>query len=274
MQLDINNKLKLNNGVEIPYLGLGTWDIRRKKNIDRAIHSAFEFGYRLIDTAAGYYNEKEIGEAIKSGSVPREEIFITTKLDNSDHGYKQALKAFETSIKKLDVEYVDLYLIHWPVRGRNESWKAMEELFKQEKCKAIGVSNFMINHLEDLKKNSSVLPAVNQIEFNPFVYEKEVIEFTQNLGVAIEAYTPIARGKKFKNTAIKELSEKYGKTEAQLMLRWGLQHNAIVIPKSSNPERIKENTDIFDFNISDEDMKVLNSLDESLRYSPDPHSYD
>ena len=271
---NIKDRMKLNNGVVIPYLGLGTWEIRGRKDVDRAIHSALEVGYRLIDTAAAYYNEKEIGEAIKSGLIPREEIFITTKLDNSDHGYKQAIKAFETSLKKLDMDYVDLYLIHWPVRGRNESWKAMEELLRQGKCRAIGVSNFMINHLEDLKKNFSVLPAVNQIEFNPFVYEKEVIEFTQNLGVAIEAYTPIARGKKFKNTAIKELSEKYGKTESQLMLRWGLQHKAIVIPKSSNPERIKENTDIFDFNISDEDMKVLDSLDESLRYSPDPHCYD
>ncbi len=271
---NIKDRMKLNNSVEIPYLGLGTWETRGRKDVDRAIHSALEIGYRLIDTAAAYYNEKEIGEAIKSGSIPREEIFITTKLDNSDHGYKQALKAFETSLKKLDMDYVDLYLIHWPVRGRNESWKAMEELLRQGKCRAIGVSNFMINHLEDLKENSSVLPTVNQIEFNPFVYEKDVIKYCQNVGVAIEAYTPIARGKKFKHTAIKELSEKYGKTESQLMLRWGLQHKAIVIPKSSNPERIKENADIFDFNISDEDMKILNSLDESLRYSPDPHSYD
>ena len=274
MLSNINEKLKLNNEVEIPYLGLGTWDMRGRKDVDRAIHSALEIGYRLIDTAAAYYNEKEIGEAIKTSGISREEIFITTKLDNYDHGYKQAKKAFEKSLKKLNMDYVDLYLIHWPVRGRNESWKAMEELLNQGKCKAIGVSNFMINHLDDLKRNSSVLPAVNQIEFNPFVYEKEVIEFSQNLGVAIEAYTPIARGRKFKNTTIKELSVKYGKTEAQLMLRWELQHNAIVIPKSANPERIKENSDIFDFNINDEDLKVLDTLDESLRYSPNPHNYD
>ena len=172
------------------------------------------------------------------------------------------------------MDYVDLYLIHWPVRGRNESWKAMEELLKQGKCKAIGVSNFMIKHLEDLQKNSSVLPTVNQIEFNPFVYEKEAIEYSQNLGIAIEAYTPIARGKKSKDTTIKELSEKYGKTGAQLMLRWGLQHNAIVIPKSANPGRLKENTDIFDFGIEDEDMETLDSLSEGLRYSPNPHNYD
>ena len=274
MQLDINSKLKLNNGVEIPYLGLGTYAIRRRKEVDRAIHTAFDAGYRLIDTAAAYYNEKEIGEAIKSSSVSREEIFITTKLDNFDHGYKQALKAFETSLKKLDTDYVDLYLIHWPVRGRNESWKAMEELLKQGKCRSIGVSNYMIHHIEDLKKNSSVLPAVNQIEFNPFIFEREVKEYCQNLGVVVEAYTPIARGRKFRHQEIKKLSEKYGKTQAQLMLRWELQHNVIVIPKSSNPGRIKENADIFDFNISDEDMKVLNSLDENLRYSPNPYSYD
>ena len=275
MQVDINSKLKLNNGIEIPRLGLGTYNITRKKDVDRAIHSALEAGYRLIDTAAAYYNEREIGEAIKSSTVTREEIFITTKLDNSDHGYKSTFRAFEQSLSRLDTDYVDLYLIHWPIsRRRNESWKAMEELLEKGKCKAIGVSNYMINHLEDLKKNSSVLPAVNQIEFNPFVFEREVKEYCQNLGVAVEAYTPIARGRKFKHQDIKRLSDKYGKTEAQVMLRWGIQHNVIVIPKSSSPERIKENADIFDFNISDEDMGVLNSLDESLRYSPDPHSYD
>jgi len=275
MQVDINSKLKLNNGIEIPRLGLGTYNITRKKDVDRAIHSALEAGYRLIDTAAAYYNEREIGEAIKSSTVPREEIFITTKLDNSDHGYKSTFRAFEQSLSRLDTDYVDLYLIHWPIsRRRNESWKAMEELLEKGKCKAIGVSNYMINHLEDLKKNSSVLPAVNQIEFNPFVFEREVKEYCQNLGVAVEAYTPIARGRKFKHQDIKRLSDKYGKTEAQVMLRWGIQHNVIVIPKSSSPERIKENADIFNFNISDEDMGVMNSLDEDLRYSPDPHNYD
>jgi len=275
MQVDINSKLKLNNGIEIPRLGLGTYNITRKKDVDRAIHSALEAGYRLIDTAAAYYNEREIGEAIKSSTVTREEIFITTKLDNSDHGYKSTFRAFEQSLSRLDTDYVDLYLIHWPIsRRRNESWKAMEELLEKGKCKAIGVSNYMINHLEDLKKNSSVLPAVNQIEFNPFVFEREVKEYCQNLGVAVEAYTPIARGRKFKHQDIKRLSDKYGKTEAQVMLRWGIQHNVIVIPKSSSPERIKENADIFNFNISDEDMGVMNSLDEDLRYSPDPHNYD
>src|SRR3972149_798242 len=275
MQVDINSKLKLNNGIEIPRLGLGTYNITRKKDVDRAIHSALEAGYRLIDTAAAYYNEREIGEAIKSSTVTREEIFITTKLDNSDHGYKSTFRAFEQSLSRLDTDYVDLYLIHWPIsRRRNESWKAMEELLEKGKCKAIGVSNYMINHLEDLKKNSSVLPAVNQIEFNPFVFEREVKEYCQNLGVAVEAYTPIARGRKFKHQDIKRLSDKYGKTEAQVMLRWCIQHNVIVIPKSSSPERIKENADIFNFNISDEDMGVMNSLDEDLRYSPDPHNYD
>lgn len=274
MQLNINSKIKLNNGVEIPYLGLGTYNITRRKEVDIAIHSALDAGYRLIDTAAAYYNEKEIGEAIKSSSVPREEIFITTKLDNSDHGYKSAGKAFDKSLKKLGLDYIDLYLIHWPMRKRNESWKAMEEMLKQNKCKAIGVSNYTIRHLKELFENSSTTPSVNQFEFNPFVFEDEILIFCQNHNIAAEAYTPITRGDRFKHPTIKELSDKYEKTPSQIMLRWALQHNVIVIPKSSNPERIKENSDIFDFNISNEDMEELNSLNENMRFSPDPYNFD
>lgn len=273
MKLNINSRLKLNNGVEIPYLGLGTYRITSRRKIDRAINEAFETGYRLIDSAAAYGNEEEIGKVIKSISIPREEIFITTKLDNYDHGYNQTLKAFDESLKKLDSDYIDLYLIHWPVRGRNDSWKAMENILESGKCKAIGVSNFMIQHLEDLKNNSSIMPAVNQIEMNPFMFEKDVISFCNNLNIAIEAYTPITKGKRFKHKEIKRLSSKYQKTAAQIMLRWSLQHNAIVIPKSSHPDRIKENSDIFDFNLDDADMEILNSLNENLRSSPDPYNY-
>jgi len=272
--LNITGRLKLNNGIEIPYLGLGTYDIRGQKEVDKAIHAALETGYRLIDTAAAYYNEKEVGQAIKSSSILREEIFITTKLDNSDHGYQKTLKAFEKSLKELDLEYIDLYLIHWPISDkRNESWKAMVELLKQKKCKAIGVSNYTIRHLKELFESSSTLPAVNQIEFNPFVFQKEILDFCNTHHIAIEGYTPIARRKKFNHPVIKELSAKYEKTPAQIMLRWCLQHNVIVIPKSSNPERIKENADIFDFNLSDEDMMKMNSLNEELRFSPDPYNY-
>ena len=273
MQSDINSRLKLNNNIEIPYLGLGTYNITRQKEVDQSIHSAFETGYRLIDTAAAYGNEKEIGKAIKSSSVPRKEIFITTKLDNSDHGYESTFKAFDKSLMKLDCDYIDLYLIHWPVSGRNESWKAMEKLLETDKCRSTGVSNYMVHHLNELKENSFVLPAVNQIELNPFVFENEVLDYCHNHGIAVEAYTPITKGKRFDHPEIKRLSEKYKKTPAQIMLRWSLQHNAIVIPKSSNPERIKENADIFDFEISEEDMENLDSLDESLRSSPDPYKF-
>ena len=273
IQIDLDSRLKLNNDIEIPYLGLGTYNIRTQKDVDLAIHSAFEIGYRLIDSAAGYYNESEIGKALKTASVPREEIFITTKLDNSDHGYQNTLNAFDESLKKLDCGYIDLYLIHWPESLRNESWKAMEEILKGDKCRAIGVSNFTVRHLEELSKNSSVTPAVNQFEFNPFVYQKEISDYCKANNIVVEAYTPIARNHKFYHPVIKEASDKYKKTPAQIMLRWSLQHKAIVIPKSSNPDRIKENSEIFDFNISVKDMSKLNSLNEDLRLSPDPYLY-
>jgi diketogulonate reductase-like aldo/keto reductase len=271
--IDLYTKIKLNNGVEIPYIGLGTYNIRSQKEVDRAIHSALEVGYRLIDTAAAYYNEKEIGKALKNSSVPREEIFITTKLDNPDHGYQHALKAFDESLRKLDCGYIDLYLIHWPVQKRNESWKAMEELLNMNKCHAIGVCNYTDRHLKESHGNSSTLPAINQVEFNPFVFPKEIYDYCNSNNIVVEAYTPIARNRKSDHPVIKELSGKYKKTPAQIMLRWSLQHKAIVIPKSSNPDRIKENSDIFNFNISDEDMSKLNSLNEYLRFSADPDNY-
>ena len=272
MELNIDSKVKLNNRVEIPPLGLGTYNILGQKEVVRVLHYAFDIGYRLIDTAAAYYNEEEIGKAIKSSSIPREEIFITTKLDNPDHGFNSTLKAFEKSLKKLDCEYVDLYLIHWPVSSkRNESWKAMEKLYEQGKCRAIGVSNYTIRHLEELFNTSSVVPAVNQVEFNPFVFQPDLLNFCNEHNILLEAYTPIARGKRFDHHAIKEISQKHSKTPAQVMLRWGLQHKVIVIPKSSNEKRIKENADIFNFNLDEDDMKKLNSLDEDLRASADPH---
>lgn len=272
MQLNINSKIKLNNGVEIPYLGLGTYRITSQKEVDVALNSAFETGYRLIDTAAAYGNEKEIGKTLRNSTIPREEIFITTKLDNTSHGYKQALNAFGDSLRNLDCGYIDLYLIHWPVEDRNESWRAMEELLDSGRCRSIGVSNYMIKHLKDIPV-SSVIPAVNQIEFNPFVIEENVLGYCRDRGIAVEAYTPITKGKRFNHPELKKLAEKYGKTVAQIMLRWSIQQNVIVIPKSSSPERIKENADIFDFEIDKDDMEVLNSLDESLRSSPDPHKF-
>jgi len=262
MKLSIKDKIKLNNGIEIPYLGLGTYEIRGTKDVENAISSALDAGYRLIDTAAAYRNEKEIGKVLKKSGVPREEIFLTTKLDNSDHGYDEALRAFDKSLKELYMDYIDLYLIHWPISGkRKESWKALEKIYDEGKSRAIGVSNYTIRHLKELFEYASIIPAVNQIEFNPFVYEKELLNFCNQNNIQVEAYTPLTRGNKFNHPVIKELSEKYFKTSSQIFLRWGLQHNLVIIPKSSNRERIFENADIFNFEISDEDMKKLNLPD-------------
>jgi diketogulonate reductase-like aldo/keto reductase len=275
MQLNINTKAKLNNGVEIPYFGLGTYNILGRKDVERVIHFALDIGYRLIDTATAYYNEEEIGRIIKSSTIPREEIFITTKLDNPDHGYESTLKAFEKSLKRLDCGYIDLYLIHWPInKKRNESWKAMEKLYDRGICKSIGVSNYTIRHLEELFNNSSIVPVVNQVEFNPFVYESELLNFCNEHGILLEAYTPIARGRRFDHAALKKITIKHKKTSAQVMLRWSLQHNIVVIPKSSNEKRLKENANIFDFSLDENDMKILNTLDENLRASADPHKID
>ena len=265
------NKIKLNDGNEIPLLGLGTYDIRGE-DVNKAIGYAFEAGYRHIDTAKSYYNEEEIGAAIKNNSIPRDEIFITTKLDNDDHGYKEAIKGLEKSLSKLQMDYVDLYLIHWPSNGKRiETWEAFEYLQQKGLVKSIGVSNFTVKHLQELLDNCEAPPAVNQIEFNPFVYQKDIADFCKEKNIRIEAYTPIARMQKFDDEDIQNISEKYGKTPAQILLRWNLQHDAIVIPKSSNKERIIENSKIFDFEISEDDMKILDSKNENLRLSADPH---
>ena len=265
------NKIKLNDGNEIPLLGLGTYEIRGE-DVSKSIEYAFEAGYRHIDTAKAYYNEEEIGSALKKISLPREEIFITSKLDNDNHGYDEAIKGFEKSLSKLKLDYIDLYLIHWPSNGkRTETWKAFEHLQQEGLIKSIGVSNFTIEHLQELLDNCEIPPAVNQFEFNPFVYQKDIADYCKEKNIQIEAYSPIARSKKFDDEDIQKFTEKYGKTPAQILLRWSLQHGAIVIPKSSNKERIIENSKIFDFEIEEDDMEILNSKNENLRFSPNPH---
>jgi methylglyoxal/glyoxal reductase len=266
------NKLKLNNGIGIPVLGLGTYAITSQNDVENSLNAAFEAGYRLIDSAAAYNNEKQIGKVIKKSSVPREEIFLTTKLDNWDHGYDKALKAFDESLKNLDMNYVDLYLIHWPITGkRKETWKAFEKIYKEGRAKSIGVSNYIVRHLKELFDYAEIIPAVNQIELNPFVYPKDILDICTENKIIVEAYTPLARMYKLRHPLIKEAAQKYKKTPAQILLRWGIQQNAVVIPKSSHRDRIFENADIFDFEISEEDMERMNQLDENLRSSADPH---
>lgn len=270
-ELSLESTVKLNNGVEMPVFGLGTYQAGRGEETRKAVGAALEAGYRLLDTAAIYGNERDVGIAIKESGIPREEIFVTTKLWNSDHGYEPALSAFEASLKRMGLSYVDLYLIHWPVRGlRKESWKALEALLEKGKCRTIGVSNYMERHLMELLSDSSVVPAVNQVEFHPYLYLKELSEFCRSKGILLEAYSPLTQGEMLDDPKLVKLAARYSKTPAQILIRWSLQRRAIVIPKSSRKEKIIENADVFDFSISDEDMRILDSFNENMRTSWDP----
>ena len=267
----INSTVKLNNDLEMPRLGLGVYLMDPGEETRQAVMTALEEGYRLIDTAAMYGNERDVGRAVKESPVPREEIFVTTKLWNSDHGYDRTLRAFDKSLQLLDMEYIDLYLIHWPVEGlRKETWRAMEKLYNDGKCRAIGVSNYTISHLTELLDCADVPPMVNQVEFSPFLYQKDLLNFCQSKDIRLEAYSPLTRTKKFNNPVIKQVAEKYKKSPAQIMIRWALQHEVIVIPKSSHRERIWENARVFDFSISEEDMETLNGLNQNYHVSWDP----
>jgi len=254
-------------------VGLGVYQSPPGRVTQGAVKFALKVGYQHVDTARIYGNEADVGEAVRESLVPRQDLFVTTKLWNSDQGYDSTLRACEASLKRLGLDYLDLYLIHFPVPDvRNESWNAMETLLKEGKCRAIGVSNFTIRHLEELLREHEVTPAVNQVEFHPFLYQKELLEYCQRRGIQVEAYSPLARGERFKHPRMNALATKYSKTTAQLMIRWGLQHGLVVIPKSTREERIRENSQVFDFEISAEDMRSLDSLNEDLRLNWDPTS--
>ncbi len=271
--LRIESTVKLNNNVRMPILGLGVYQSPPGRVTQNAVKFALSVGYRHVDTARIYGNEADVGQAVHQSGITREALFVTTKLWNSDQGYDSTLRACEASLRTLGMDYLDLYLIHFPVpETRKESWKAMKTLLGKGKCRAIGVSNFTIPHLEDLLETHEVTPAVNQVEFHPFLYQRELLEYCQRKGIQVEAYSPLARGERFKHPRITALATKYSKTPAQLMLRWGLQHGLVVIPKSTGEERIRENSQVFDFEISSEDMRSLDSLNEDLRLNWDPTS--
>jgi len=271
MQLTLQSRVKLNNGVEMPMLGLGVWQMAQGIETQRAVKSALDVGYRLIDTAKLYANERDVGIAVRESGIPREEVFVTTKLWNTDHGFESAIKAFNRSLHELEFDYVNLYRIHWPVAPlRGDSWRALVRLLEEGKCRAIGVSNYTVDHLRELLRDSSVVPAVNQVEFSPFLFQEELMDSCQDHNIQLEAYSPLTKGARLGDPKLRTFAAKYRKTAAQILIRWALQHNIVVIPKSSKPERILENGQVFDFEISSADMKMLDSLGEDYRTAWDP----
>ena len=269
-ELRIDTTIKLNNGIEMPLFGLGTYQTTGR-GTEEAVLYALEIGYRLIDTAQMYGNEREVGNAVRRSRIPREEIFVTTKLDNSNHGYEEALNSFERSLERLRLSYVDLFLIHWPVEGlRSESWRALERLLEEGTCRSIGVSNYMVWHLEEVLGESSTVPAVDQVEFSPYLHQRKLLEFCKSENIQLEGYSPLGKGEILNALELVPIAQKYSKTAAQILIRWALQHGIITIPKSSRKSRIQENADVFDFEIAPEDMRVLNDLDANLRTSWDP----
>ncbi|WP_141604054.1 aldo/keto reductase [Terrilactibacillus laevilacticus] len=256
-------KVTLNNGVEMPILGFGVFQVPELAQCEQAVSDALEAGYRLIDTAAAYFNEEAVGAAIKKSGIPREELFITTKLWIQDAGYENAKKAFDVSLKKLGLDYLDLYLIHQPFNDYYGSWRVMEELYKEGRIRAIGVSNFYPDRLADLILNSEVVPAVNQVETHPFFQQKEAKKVMEEYGVQIESWGPFAEGQKniFQNELLASIGAKYGKSVAQVILRWHIQRGVVAIPKSVHKERIIENLNVWDFTLSEEDLVSIATLD-------------
>ncbi|HAH25526.1 MAG TPA: aldo/keto reductase [Prolixibacteraceae bacterium] len=269
------SSVKLSNGVEMPILGLGVFKSHEGEEVERAVKYALQIGYRSIDTAAMYGNEHGVGSAIIQSGVPRQEIFLTTKIWNSDQGYQSTFRAFEESLEKLQTNYIDLYLIHWPKGELSlQTWKAMVELYQKGEIRAIGVSNFMTPHLKHLMENASgIQPMVNQVEFHPRLVQPELLKFCHDNHIQPEAWTPIMHGIVNDIPVLQALAVKYQKSPVQVVLRWDIQKGVVTIPKSVNPERILHNADIFDFELSEEDMSKIDHLDKSARIGADPNNF-
>lgn len=279
----LTDTYKLNNGVEIPVIGFGTWQTPNGQVAEESVLAALNSGYRHLDTAAAYGNEESVGVAIKKSGINRHELFVTTKLWNSDHGYQNTKKAIDTSLEKLDLDYLDLYLIHWPnpaamrdnwAELNAESWQAMEEAVQAGKIRAIGVSNFRKHHLDELLKTAEIKPVVNQNYLNPSDMQEDLVKYNDSLGILNEAYSPLGTGGLLSNEVVNGIAEKYGKSPAQILIRWSLNHNFLPLPKSVHPDYIKANADVFDFDIEPEDMKKLDGLHGAAKIANDPDKVD
>ncbi|MBY3619000.1 aldo/keto reductase [Acinetobacter sp. CUI P1] len=279
MAQHLQDTTALHNGVNMPWLGLGVFKVEEGSELIQAVKSAIAHGYRSIDTAAIYQNETGVGQAIKEAlqdnNLSREELFVTSKVWTADMGYEETIAAYEASLAKLGLEYLDLYLIHWPVKGKyKETWRALETLYKEGRVKAIGVSNFQIHHLEDVMKDAEIKPMVNQVELHPYLSQQELLSFCKEQGIQLEAWSPLMQGQLLDQPVLKQIAAKHGKSVAQVIIRWDLQRGIITIPKSTKEHRIIENVDVFDFQLTEEDMKLINALNQDQRVGPDPDNFD
>lgn len=261
----------LANGLEMPRLGFGVFKVSEGNEVVNAVKSAIEVGYRSIDTASFYQNEEGVGQAIKESGVAREDLFLTSKVWNDEQGFNETIAAFDRSLNKLGTDYLDLYLVHWPMKATySETWQALGKLYDDGRVKAIGVSNFEIPHLKELLKDHTHKPVINQVELHPQLAQKPLREFCKEQGIQIESWGPLGQGRLLENDILKQVAAKHNKSTAQIMLRWAIQNDIVVIPKSTTPERIKSNTEVFDFTLSDDDLKNIDTLNKEERFGGNP----
>lgn len=272
---NLQGTFELHNGVQMPYFGLGVYLSKDGNEVIHAVKEALNHGYRHIDTASIYDNEEGVGQGIRESEVDRKDVFLVSKVWNNDQGHDATLRAFDASLKRLGTDYLDLYLIHWP-KGElsKDTWKALERLYKEKRVRSIGVSNFLKHHLEDLLPSVEIVPMVNQMEFHPYLVQQELLDFCNANNIQYEAWSPLMQGHIFDLEVMKEMAHRYNKTIAQIVLRWDLQKGVVTIPKSSKKERIIANADLFDFEISEADIKALDALDRGKRFGPDPDNFD